>query len=355
VSEVVGALLLIVVVVTAVASLSYFVASAQQQAQNRQAYLTNVHDDNLQVAYASFSPSNPSIPTFNTTILTVRNTNTLPSGLDGIEINGIPVTVWTQVNQTGFPIFTYGANQAPLQIPAEGSVYVYVNFTAVPKNAPLEVVLQSTAGNFFTTNYYPGTPIPGASISTRNYQGISQDILTLDGSKSYVANSSIVSYQWQIALPTSPTCTGFDAGNSSLVVGETIQYIPSSNQLKYDCVTGPIQATLTITNGNGFISASPPILIPSDPDLDPTAGLSNATCTGATTGPVAVKVTDVFGRGVPGVVVTATRTSGDVTTTQPTALTDSTGTATFTANWTVSPSSVEIQAGTLPPIQAVCG
>ena len=58
VSEVLGALLLIIVVVTAVASLSVFLTQAQANAQNRQQYLTSVADENLQVAYAQFSPNN---------------------------------------------------------------------------------------------------------------------------------------------------------------------------------------------------------------------------------------------------------------------------------------------------------
>jgi flagellin-like protein len=61
VSEVLGALLLIVVVVAAVASLSVFLTQAQTNAQNRDAYIISVQDENLQVAYAQFYPNNPSI------------------------------------------------------------------------------------------------------------------------------------------------------------------------------------------------------------------------------------------------------------------------------------------------------
>jgi len=52
---------LIVVVVAAVASLSVFLTQAQANAQNREAYLTSVQDENLQVAYAQFYPNNPAI------------------------------------------------------------------------------------------------------------------------------------------------------------------------------------------------------------------------------------------------------------------------------------------------------
>lgn len=61
VSEVVGALLLMLVVVIAVGSFAYFLSTTQEAAQNRNAYLTSVQNENLQIVNVELEPNNPNV------------------------------------------------------------------------------------------------------------------------------------------------------------------------------------------------------------------------------------------------------------------------------------------------------
>jgi len=372
VSEVVGALLLIIVVVSAVASLGYFLANAQQQAQNRNQYLTNLHNDNLQVIRASFLPCSPTpctplTPTTWAAVnLAVRNTNTLTSGISGIQVNGVWATAWTEVDQSGnqlTPPVSLGAGHPPLLLPPKAIEYVQLIFgSPLATNVLFEVVLLSQAGNYFTTNYYPGASFPQASISSRSSPTFSQDIVTLDGSKSSAVNSSIQSYRWQVAIPTTTSgCTTFDP-TPAVAWGETIQYAPenmfTATQLTSDCISGPIQATLTITDSNGFTSTSQPLLVPADPNIDPVGSISaSITSTLPCTSPsctVTVTVHDIFGNPVNGVVVNAISIYGDVKVTPLSATTSGTdgsaGEATFTVGFT-SGGSMDFETGSLFPAQ----
>jgi flagellin-like protein len=453
VSEVVGALLLIIVVVTAVASLSYFLASAQKQAENRSTYLTNVHNDNLQTVFALFAPSDPTIqweldgctfsafplytgnwyvqqvasnpavvnlkpkgpgaatvqgvnlasgiynaiskgahatPSYsppasymltfgsggvctfnpaawNTITMAVRNTNTAASALEGVEVNGVWGTTWYQVDQTGNVLTKLGiAPLLPLPIPAKGSVNIMLNGSTFPSSPPLKnesltIALLSTAGNYFTTSFDAPTAVPRSGGATQNYQIVSRDIVTFDGSLSYATNSSIQSYEWRLDVPTPATScpTSFTTSttfDTVYVGGQTLQYTPeslfSTAQLASDCITGPIRVTLLVADANGFLATSQSVIVAPDPNIAPPGSLSSPTCT-VTPSEVTVLVQDIYGRPVVGTIVTAVRSSGDVTTPS-TAITDPTGKATFAASWTVHPSSVQLQTGTLPPVEAVC-
>jgi len=458
VSEVVGALLLIIVVVTAVASLSYFLANAQQQAQNRSNYLTNVHNDNLETVYAQFSPADPTIQfeldgctlggftgnwdvqqivsnpalvnlvpigitgaltvqanfgvgsyynaisngqeavpsgatspftltfgagpptcTFNTAswnaiTLAVRNTNTQPSSITGVQLNSVYTSTWYQVDQSGNVLGKLGVT-VPLPIPAKGSVNIMFNrtsfgSTSLLKNDSLSVVLQSGSGNFFPRTFTFPTALQRSSTSTQNYGVTSRDVLSLDGSQSFATNSSIQSYEWKLDIPTA-TYVGSNGCTSAAVAafgnpanydtayasGQTLQYAPESLFASHlgDCIIGPIRATLLVADTNGFMAASQPIVIAPDSNIDPIGSIS-ASKTGSACSPtpctstytVTVTVHDIFGNTVNGAVVNAVAVFGDATASPLSTTTAGAGQATFTVTF-ISGGSMDFETGNLLP------
>jgi hypothetical protein len=432
VSEVVGALLLIIVVVTAVASLSYFLATAQQNSQNRSVYLTDLKNENFQVVYASlsqawvtgtttnatstvlndtsetwttnqyvgyyleytsgpakgqderiisntainittaaFNPAptadggdaftvyGPPQGTWNQVVLSVRNTNTVSSGLQDILVNGAYITKWYQVSAPGsfgIPVTYLGAKNASLLIPAKATEYIKLNGStgslpgSLQTNEPLQITLVSQSGNYFTTNWTPPVALTAATVSPKAYQAVPQDELSLSGAQSYASNGTVVAYSWSVSVPNSCTSsTAFDTASN--VPGETLAYAPEAlfTNWSTDCITGPINATLTVTDSNGFVATSQPLVVPPDPALDPPAALSLVTNSSTT---ITVEVTDAYGRLVPNELVTAVG-SGGLTVTPSSLGTGACpgatcGEATFTVSGT---GSALFQAGGVPSLQ----
>jgi Bacterial Ig-like domain (group 1) len=309
--------------------------------------------------------------TWGSITLTIRNTNTQTSSLAGIEVNTAgteyAASSWSEVNQTGSVIpIPLGANQGALAIPAGASVNIQVVPTSFgpsgikfPKDASLSVALLSSVGNRFSTQYSAPSAIAGSSSFAEEYRDTTRDVVTLNGSNSYSTGSSISTYEWAIdvlhpvsgacpsSFPTSPPVNSFD---TVYLDGQSVQYSPDLFS-PTDCLTGPIRATLTVTDRNGLMSASPPLVLAPDPDIDPVGGISAATtppCTSPCT--VTVTVTDSFGNPMAGQVVNAIAEYGDVTTTQLSQTTGSGGTATFTVSFT-NGGSMDFETGALQPAQ----
>lgn len=368
VSEVVGALLLIIVVVTAVASLSYFLVNAQQNAQNRSSYLTDLKNENLQVVYASFSwqavapPPTHDQGTWNQVVLSVRNANTLSSGLQGILVNGQYISRWYQVSApgpfspTGTPSAVLGTSVPPLLIPAKATEYIMLDGAtgSLPggvllTNATLQITLVTESGNYFKTSWSPPTALPAATVSTRNYQAVPQDELTLSGGQSYAENATVVGYSWAISVPTSCGATTYDTAKG--VGGETLAYAPEAlfpTTYATDCITGPISATLTVADSNGFNATSQPIVVPPDPSLDPPSSLSVVSVTSGLPGTIIIQVEDAYGTPVDNEFVAA-EASGGLTLMTSSSTTNTMGQVTFSVSGTSG--TVTFQAGGIPPLQ----
>ncbi len=466
VSEVLGALLLIIVVIAVVSSLAFFVSEAQKSAEQRQAYLTSVQNEDLQIVGAQFSPSNPNIQwqldnttdiagctshcvpeyyvqvlsgsellltqldTHNSLTITtlnvgsgaapapasslfihkgttanlfasnstlkfsetnyvfepaawsnvtisVRNLNTEESGLSQIQVNSNWMPAWQEVTQSGgvlSPAVLGAPNNAAIVIPAKATLSFNLSLASagitLTKNESAKITLLTSVGNYFTTNYSPPSAVVRSSTASENYQVVTRDVVTLDGSQTLTSNS-IQSYTWQIVLPTNTAgCTTSSFGNPSdldvaYATGETIQYLPeslfSTTQLANDCITGPIEATLTVVDNYGLSSTSQPLLIAPDSDIAPISSISvinkgaPVICTPApcdNTETVTIQVDNIFGNPYGGALVTAIVTSGDVS--APAAgTTNPSGQVAFTVSWPNGGSggSVEFATGDLPPVQ----
>jgi hypothetical protein len=381
VSEIVGALLIIALAISIIASLSYFLSIAQKQAATRSDYLTGVQDEDLQIVDAQFS-QNSHTDQWGSVTLKIRNLSTEGSGLDAISVNGSGVQEWEEVSPSVLLGPAY--NAVALLIPPKASVNIEFNFSGkdfpypnLPSMSnPLSIVLESSVGNFFTTLYSPPTAVEKATTTTENSQGISRDVITLDGSQSSAASSSVQSYLWLLKVPLLTSaenpdgCTVSAFTNSSYVdtvneTGETFQYQPQTTfSPTTDCIDGPIEATLTVTDQYGFNSTSQPLIIPADPNIDPVGSISlyreaDNTCTTNCTATVVLQVHDVFGNLVNGTVVNAVPIYGNVTTSPLSAMTATTtygkGTAIFTVTWptgtTGTVGAVDFETGTLLPVR----
>jgi hypothetical protein len=304
--------------------------------------------------------------------LTIRNTNTQPSSLAGIEVDTAgsqyAAKTWYQADQLGQAISTLGANKAPLVIPARASVNILLNSSSFgsssirfAKSSSLSVVLFSSMGNLFTTEYTAPTAISSASSFAENYQGATKDVIALNGSQSYGTGSSIQTYEWAIdVLPktSSGSCpSSFGSPsffNTIYLYGQSVQYSPGlfGPSGSSDCLSGPIRATLTVTDQNGFMATAPPLMLSPDPNIDPAGSISASKNTSTCAAPckVTVTVNDAFGYPMAGAVVNAVAVYGDVVATPSSQTTNSTGQATFMVAFT-NGGSMDFETGAIQPVQ----
>jgi len=457
IAEVVGALLLIIVVVIAVATLSIFLSRAQVNAENRQNYLTEVQNDELQFTNAQFAPNSPNVQweldgnasqlgiqnppryyvsmisdsvvdlnqngttaltsaslytllsknlvlgnfseiskgtpvsyhskqgrivfhvgasnanftfepaSWESLTLTIRNLNTIESGVTQIEVGDVWMRNWTWITQANTSLGMFSP-VAPLSIPAKSSVNVFVNLSvpgaSFTKNSSLTVKVISTFGNTFSTTYSTPVPVARASTASENYLITNRDVITLDGSQSYSAADTIQEYVWAVSIPYvngngAQNCVANAFQNSTyyitaFVTGETIQYTPESlfpSGLNSDCIDGPVQATLTVVDDLGFMSSSNYLILPQDQSISPPANLNliSAKCGPSMTNATTVQVNNIFGQPSPNVAVIAFGSGGVTVTGSTEVTTGPAGQATFTY---ACPSAgyLQVTAGSLPPL-----
>jgi flagellin-like protein len=299
--------------------------------------------------------------TWSNLTVNVLNLNTQDSDLFQIKVNNNWLSSWEQVDQTGHTLLSsFSPTVPPLVVPAKGSVNLNLSLAgfSIAKNDSVKITLLTTAGNFFTTLYSPPIPVIESSASTENYQIITRDIITFDGSHSTASGDSIQTFLWEFQLPTlAAGCSlsafsnpaNLDAG---FATGETVQYNPegifTTAQLQKDCITGPIKASLVAVDDNGLMVSTQPVVISSDPNIAPVASL-----TGAGAGPsprtITITVMDIFGRPASGVVVTAATLSGDASTSSA-QTTGAGGVANFVVSWTTG-GSIQFTVGALPSLR----
>lgn len=315
--------------------------------------------------------------TWNNATITIRNLNTASSALHELKIGGNWMTKWEEVSTTGQPIASGNSSATPLTIAARGTISIFVDFTGLafsyPRNASLGVEVLTSAGNTFQTSYSAPVAVVKASTTTENYQITSRDIITLDGSQSFSSDAAIQTYQWEVSIPVIPSgcssnCCPISAFSTPFatpatyvteyVSGETVEYTPESlfpSGLGADCIDGPILASLTVVDSNGFMATSQPIIIPADPNITPPASLSiasAATCSNMTgTGSVTVEVSNIFNQPSLGV-ATVGFSSGTVSLSVPSEqVSSSGGQVTYSYSCTTStPGVLEVTSGTLPPL-----
>jgi Bacterial Ig-like domain (group 1) len=372
VSEVVGALLIILILISALASLAFFLSTAQKQAQVRNNYLSGVQGEDLDIVAAQFAQGlhTPS-GHWGSVVLTIENLDTQGSNLAAIGVNGSWVQSWEELIQGGLPVpLGPGNNAGSLTVASKSSVKVEVNFSTgfsfqipnYPSNTlPFAIVVGTSIGNFFSTLYTPPIAVGTASTQSVSFGQTTRDNVILDGSKSQAVGGSIQSYSWRIEVPTVSSGCALTSPDVITVDGETVQY-PSemfslgpgvtSFSLMNDCINGPIEAILTVTDQNGFNSTSQPLLIPADPNIDPAGSISAATTTPPCTSPctVTVTVTDCFGNPMPGQVVNAVPEYGSLTSNFLSQTTNSAGEVVFSVTYT-SPGSMDFETSALLPAQ----
>jgi flagellin-like protein len=292
--------------------------------------------------------------------LIVRNLNTQASGLSSISFNGIFPRNFTSEG-ISYSLGNY------LTIPARVTANVTVDLTPlkISKTSPLTILLVSRAGNVFTTVYGPPTPIVKASIVPENYQVLSRDIVTLDGSQSAAnSNATIQNYIWETDVPEAGWSGSWsDVAHlaTNYTSGSTIQYRPESfftqasiNSLGLQ-ITGPIRVTLIAVDSNGMISFSQPTVIPKDANIAPEGSIALTTNGGAchgSTETLTFTVSDIFGRGFVGAPVLLVPVGASFAVSPSFTVTGSGGlTPSISASGCAAAGDIlEIESGSLPPL-----
>ncbi len=311
--------------------------------------------------------------------LSVQNLNTADSQITEIQVNGNWLPYWNITKISGGVVVNATGPVAPGGNPRSTDAYaksvvkvdLSLSYLNIPRDVPLQITVETQLGNYFRVLYSPPVPIVTSSISNEDYQVAERDILTFNGAQSTSNGSSIESYSWEILTPLSTTSAGCSASAFSsptnldvaYVSGAAVQYTPESlftSTISTVCATGPIEASLTVVDTNGFVSTSNPVIIPADPNIAPPATIllypSTETLTSCSTSAtsVYVEIENILGQPVSGVGVTAIPSSG-ITVTPTTNATatymSQKGVVGFdvTCSGTTS-GTIEFESGNLPPI-----
>ena len=182
-----------------------------------QAYIDLV-DPKLTLTFST-SPPNPNFAliTFqaaiwNSMTLTVLNENTRSSGVSRISVNDMGISDFSASRfEFRSLVATFFAGQAPLNMQGRGIATLEVNMQKLNlvKNSTLSINVLSTHDNVISDVLSPPSSIISASMLNQ-YLGPtldSQTMTTLDGSRSFTGNSSIVEYMWRIDVPYLSTGT----------------------------------------------------------------------------------------------------------------------------------------------------
>ncbi len=174
--------------------------------------------------------------TWSNAMITVRNLNIQSSGIKAIEVNGNYLdNNWTLLGSNG-QSQNYSFTTIPITVPAKQSVNIELNLTYlnIPRTSPMQIVLESSALNFFTTSYGPPSAVIQESVDSENYLITSRDVPMFSGSDSAGSNGSFIQqYIWQIDVPEStvqPGWTWSSVGSldTSFAYGQSFQYRPES-------------------------------------------------------------------------------------------------------------------------------
>jgi PKD repeat protein len=145
----------------------------------------------------------------------------------------------------------------------DGGAHSYININKIIGNSqdlgittdhPITIEIVTSYVNYFKTTYNPPNAIIKANIETQNLgNSQSRDYIVLDGSDSSSANSTIVSWKWDISNY---------ANTAHYVMGGRItQFYPPTNE--------GYKVSLTVIDNNGMTDTSDTISIPSDMSFNP--------------------------------------------------------------------------------------
>ncbi len=304
--------------------------------------------------------------------MTIRNLNIQNSAVSRIEVNGIWLPSFAQIDGAGHFISNINSSTIPLQVPAKESVYVALNLSSylIPKNDSLKIVILSTAGNYFTTFFGSPTALLTQSVNPENSLITQRDVPVFDGSTSSANQSSYIeAYIWRIDIPNN-TAGAWDGswGDTSQLAtvfayGQSFQYRPeaffSGAELVNQnlTITGPFRVTLTVVDSYGLVTTSQSVVFSNDPNIAPAGMLSatNSTTGGCASGVAAVNVTvtvnDIFGRPLANAPVTVTPATNGLVVSPPIGVTNAAGQMQACVQLGSDTSGVlEIESGTLPTL-----
>lgn len=268
ISEVVGALLLIMVVVIAVGSFAFYLSNAQQQAETRASFQSSIKNEDLRIQNMVLNVTSAGKVIEIT--LTVINLNVQNSGLSGVEVSN----QWVQNFSNYGEVFN---SSFPLEILERQFTIINLNTSSftppIYRNQSLEIILESTAGNYFTSVYQN----PSAVITETPYveyaDSTTTDIPEFSAVSSVPGNGSIVSYNWNFtsgtsfcALPYSTMAVSY----STIFTYASSSSAPASCSAFASLASSPGSAgadgfnvELTIQDSNGLTSST---VLPYPPD-----------------------------------------------------------------------------------------
>jgi flagellin-like protein len=268
--------------------------------------------------------------------VTVRDLNTQSSGVSSVELNSnwlngfyitLPAAEVTPSNQGLFSSnsSTGYTTLSPLFLESESSQTLYLNLSpfSISRNVSISLTLLSTAGNYFSSFFSAPSALIQSTVVPNNDNIYTVDVPTFSGTQSSDINGTIQNYMWQMNIQNSTqTSTIYENG-------PLFEYLPenflTSGELKNPNLglDGPLSITLVAVNQFGIMSTPAVISFSGDPQITPVADITpqppapgdqysptppapgvvnpagTAICSGAPMF-VAVNVTDIFGRPVPG-------------------------------------------------------
>jgi len=245
VSPVVATMVLIVVVVAAVTSFALLFSGFQSQAEKQNNNLTNILNEDLQIAYLQMLPLTWNGTEITSMNITIHNLNTQPSGLVGIEINGVFADFASFANVLLSPLLVlqndlFVQTNLTQVIPSRGTLQLEVNlssgqiFQPIPRTSPVSITLITESQGIFSFSIQP----PVAEFFARQI-GMGYDLL--NASSSFSPDTFVQTYSWTIfgQIPG-----GGILANPPLS-GKSVQYFPN---------TPSTTVVLTVVDGYGLVS-----------------------------------------------------------------------------------------------------
>ncbi len=334
ISVIIGTLLLILITVTAAAGLAVMVSQMQKDEMNRQTHQAQVKNEELKITGIDLV-FDANASTWSAANITILNLNLDDSAIIALGVNNRYASSVTDL--TGGTNISYNLlNKERLQVDAAKQKIAGLNFTtdfashqAIGVGEPITVKVMTSLFNNFEHTFIPPAAMFKMSIETEDLGVTERDVILADGSESY-DDGTIVSWNWTLNI------TGYPPQYYS---GKTVRISPNAE--------GPFQLWLTVTDDTGMIGISKKLDIPRNPRMSPPAYL-DAWQDSPNGTRVAAKITGIDGQGVSGVLVTFTRTTGDLNLTPLQVITDSNGFVS-TGYITNETGVVRVISGKLPP------
>ena len=229
ISPVVATMILIVVAVAAATSFALILSGFQLQTEKQNNQITNAQNEDLQIAYVELLPLSANSTFITGMNVTVRNLDTSPASITGVEVNG---------QYTSFSSIT-NVTQSPYSVLLDG-IYVPTNMTQpIAGKGTLQLQLNLSADQFAPISRTSGISINllTASLNTISFsilppvaqffaQQLGTNVDLLNASNSFSPDTYIQAYDWTIfgTIPGQPGGILASPPRS----GKAVQYFPST-------------------------------------------------------------------------------------------------------------------------------